>query len=211
MRFARLSRAARSLRACGPFAFLLAVLPACAEEATARSVVAKNDDPRPQVRPADIAAARELDQQGVKSYLDGRYLDADALFRAAYVAGGPPSELWNMARCREKLDDSEGAAGVIQQYLAQAGLAPPDRVEAEQELRTLQSRTSVLTVTSTPEGASLALDGKASGTTPTSMEIHAGSHHISLRMGGYVDEVRAVDARFGRALHVALDLRPLPK
>jgi hypothetical protein len=194
------------------YALLLAGLPACAEQPSARSVVARNEEPKQQrARPADIAAARALDQQGVKSYLDGRYIDADVLFRAAYAAGGTPSELWNMARCHEKLDDSEGAAGALAQYLAQAGLAPSDRVEAERELQTLQARTSVLTVTSTPEGASLVLDGRPYGTTPTSVELHAGTHRLSLRMGGYADEVRGVEARFGRAVYVALDLRPLPK
>jgi hypothetical protein len=193
------------------FAVLLAPLAACAKQTSTRGAVAQSEDLRPAVRAPDIAAARELDQQGVRSYLEGRYSDAVALFHAAYAAGGPPSELWNIARCRERLDDSEGAAKAIELYLAQAGLDPSERVEAERELRTLESRTSVLTVVSTPEGASVVLDGRPCGTTPTSVDAGAGIHRLSLHMGGYADEVRPLEVKFGRALFVSLDLRPVPK
>jgi hypothetical protein len=192
-------------------AVLLAALAACEEQTSSRGAVAPDETMQPPSPSPDIPAARELDQQGVRSYLEGRYVDAIDLFRAAYAAGGPPSELWNIARCREKLDDSEGAAAAIQLYLAQAGLAPADRVEAERELRTLESRNSLLTIASTPEGAALAVDGRPCGNTPTSVEVRPGPHRVSLHIGGYADETRPVDARFGRALFVWLDLRPLPK
>src|SRR4051812_2708770 len=60
-----------------------------------------------------VESARELDQQGVASYRAGRFADAMAYFRAAYAQGGPPSELWNIIRCREALDDAEGASAAI--------------------------------------------------------------------------------------------------
>src|ERR1700744_293062 len=56
-----------------------------------------------------VDAARELDQQGVRSFRAGRYADAIDYFRAAYRLGGPSSELWNIVRCREGMDDAEGA------------------------------------------------------------------------------------------------------
>ncbi len=120
-----------------PLAALLASLLAasCAQQANTRGAVAGSEDRRPRdghpIAHPDIAAARELDQEGVRSYVDGRYADAVRLFRAAYLAGGPPSELWNIVRSREKLDDPEGAAKTIEEYLAQEGLAQADRAEAE--------------------------------------------------------------------------------
>jgi hypothetical protein len=189
----------------------LPLIAGCARQANARVVVTAGDVPRPAELHPDIAGARELDQQGVRSYAEGRYADAVRLFASAYRAGGPPSELWNIARSHEKLDDLEGAAKTIEQYLAQGDLVPTDRAEAERELRALEARSSMLTVLTTPEGATVTIDGKASGTTPGSFEVRAGPHTLSVQREGYADEGRSLEARYGRALVVSLDLRPAAK
>jgi hypothetical protein len=158
---------------------------------------------------ANVAAARELDREGVRSFREGRYADAIRYFRTAYRLGGPSSELWNVARTRERLDDPEGAVGAIEQYLAQRDLSAPDRAEAEREARGLRARPSVLTVTTTPPGAVVTVDGKpAAGPTPLSVEIPAGPHTIGVRHDGYAAESRPLEARFGRAVIVSLDLVP---
>src|ERR1019366_5558773 len=79
----------------------------------------------------NLEAARELDQQGVRAFRDGRFSDAIRYFLSAYRLGGPSSELWNVARSRERMDDAETAAGAIEQYLAQRDLTSQDRAEAE--------------------------------------------------------------------------------
>lgn len=171
-------------------------------------------------RPADerggaraaVDAARELDQEGVRSFRDGRYVDATAYFRAAYRLGAPSSELWNVARSRERLDDAEGAADVIEEYLRLKDLQPQDRAEAEREVQGLRARPSILTVTTSPASASVLLDGKpASGVTPLSVEVHPGPHSLVVRRDGYFSETKALEARFGRALIVTLDLERLQK
>jgi hypothetical protein len=154
-----------------------------------------------------VDAARELDQQGVRSFRDGRYVDAIAYFRAAYRLGAPSSELWNVARSRERLDDPEGAAEVIEEYLALKDLQPQDRVEAEHEVSGLRSRPSTVTVTTTPSGALVVLDGKpVAGVTPLSVDVRPGPHSLVVRHDGYSSENRAIEARFGRSLIVTLDL-----
>ena len=65
----------------------------------------------------DLARARYLDQQGVHAFADGHVRDAMALFWASYRAGGPPTELWNVARCQLKLEDSDGARRTLESYL----------------------------------------------------------------------------------------------
>jgi hypothetical protein len=155
----------------------------------------------------DLEAARELDQQGVRAFRDGRYADAIRYFHAAYRLGGPSSELWNVARSRERMDDPETAAGAIEQYLTQRDLSTEDRGEAQRELDTLRSRVSVLTVTTVPSGAVVVVDGKQTvGPTPVSVEVHAGPHSISVHHEGYATAVRPLQARFGRAVIVAVDL-----
>ncbi len=167
---------------------------------------ARTADERGVVRAA-VDAARELDQEGVRSFREGRYVDATAYFRAAYRLGAPSSELWNVARSRERLDDAEGAADVIDEYLALKDLQPQERAEAEREVQGLRARPSTLTVTTTPVGASVMLDGKATpGTTPLSVEVRPGPHSLVVRRDGYSSETKALEARFGRSLIVTLDL-----
>jgi hypothetical protein len=155
----------------------------------------------------DLDAARELDQEGVRSFREGRLADAIRYFRAALRLGGPSSELWNIARCRERMDDPEGAAEALQQYLAQRDLGTLDRLDAERELAALRSRSSTLTVTTVPPGAIITVDGKqTAGPTPVSLEVRPGAHTLSVHREGYTTATRPLEARFGRAVIVSLEL-----
>lgn len=154
-----------------------------------------------------VDAARELDQQGVRSFRAGRYADAVDYFRAAYRLGGPPSELWNIVRCREGMDDAEGAAAAIDDYLGSRDVSAQDRADAQREAQGLRTRPSVLTVTTTPPGATVSVDGKpVPGVTPLSLDLRAGSHSVLVRRDGYFPVSHPVEARFGRAVIVTLDL-----
>ena len=155
----------------------------------------------------DVDSARELDQQGVRAFRDGRYADAIRYFRAAYRAGGPASEIWNIARCRERLDDAEGASRTLDQYLAQSGLSSEDRAEAAREAYALRARPSLLTVTTTPAGAFATVDGKQTfGPTPATTTVAPGPHTLAVRRQGYATETRPFDARFGMGVVVSLEL-----
>lgn len=167
-----------------------------------------SDDPLAGHRTApDLDAARELDQQGVRAFREGRYSDAIRFFRAAYRLGGPSSELWNVARSRERMDDAESAADAIAQYLAQRDLTPQDRGEADRELQALRARPSILTVITVPPGAVVTVDGKqTAGPTPVSLEVRPGPHTLAVHHDGYAIETRPLESRFGRAVIVWLDL-----
>lgn len=161
---------------------------------------------------AGVDAARELDQEGVRRFRAGHLADAIAYFRAAYQLGGPSSELWNIVRCREGMDDAEGAAAAIDDYLASKNLPARDRADAQREAQGLRSRPSTLTITTAPPGAVVAVDGKSvPGVTPTSLEIRAGSHALAVRRDGYSEVDQSVEARFGRAVIVSLDLERAAK
>ncbi len=165
----------------------------------------------PAARP-DVDAARELDQQGVRSFRESRFADAARYFRAAFELGGPSTELWNIARSEERRDDVEAAARALDEYLARRDLTPGDRAEAEREARALRARPSVLTVTTKPAGAAVSIDGRAlPGATPLSLDVDAGAHAVVVRRAGFEPVARAVDARLGRAVIVSLDLPPAEK
>jgi len=156
---------------------------------------------------ADLDSARELDQEGVRAFREGRYADAIRYFRSSYRLGGPASELWNIARSRERMDDPEGAAQAIEQYLAHRDLSALDRAEAEREAAALRARPSMLTVTTTPAGAVVTLDGRQTvGPTPVSVAIAPGAHTLVVRREGFAVQTRPLEARFGRAVIVSLEL-----
>jgi hypothetical protein len=184
----------------------LLALMACVQPA-ARDPRDEKDETATRRSTPDLESARELDQSGVRAFKEGRFADAIRFFRAAYRRGAPSSELWNIARCDERLDDAERAVHAIDEYLALRDLAPADRAEAERELRAIASRTSMLTISTVPPGAVVVLDGRQTvGPTPLTVDVAAGSHSITIRRDGYAPETRPLEARYGRAVIVSLDL-----
>ena len=144
-----------------------------------------------------------LDQQGVRAYREERYNDAIRYFEEALKLGGPPSEVWNIAKCHVRLDEPEEGAKYIEQYLSQKGLSPGDRAEAEQQLREIQHRHSTLTVASSPAGATVYLEGhRWAGVTPASMDVAPGDHKLTSELAGYEPVERSITAKFGRAVIV---------
>jgi hypothetical protein len=152
--------------------------------------------------PDDLERARTLDQQGVRAFREGRYNDAIRYFEEAFRLGGPSSELWNIARCDLKLDDPEAASVALDSYLAGSDLSPEDRATAKRELDDLRHRPSTVTIASSPSGASVFIDGKRAGKTPTSIGVSAGDHVVVVQREGYSPYVDHPVARFGRAIIV---------
>jgi hypothetical protein len=153
-----------------------------------------------------VELAKDLDHEGVRAYSGGRYHDAALLFRESRRLGGPSIELWNEARCFERTSDLEHAAQVLEDFLSQSDLTPEDRAQAERELSLIQAKPSVITVTTAPPGAVLAIDGQPAGLSPTSLEVGAGAHVIAVRHPGYRAETQRVEARFGRGIVLELEL-----
>ncbi len=153
-------------------------------------------------RHPDLKRAHELDAQGGRAFRDGRFKDAILFFTEAYRFGAPPIELWNVAKCHMKLDEPEAAEDAFRRYLEEPNLTAGDRADATQELEELRGRPSTLAIDSEPTGATFTIDDSpnARGTTPGSIDIPPGRHHVHVekeKAGAYdVD----VDARLGRAL-----------
>lgn len=170
--------------------------------------------PRPKTE--DLARARTLDKEGAKAYESGRYNDAIRYFEEAHRLGGPPFELWNVAKCHLRLDQPEQAAEMLEKYLATPSLPADDREEATQQLAELRKRTSTVTIASTPAGARVAIDGRVieGARTPTSTTVEPGNHSVTITLPGYSSYTRDVDARYGRAIifdaPLSKDRRPTP-
>jgi hypothetical protein len=150
----------------------------------------------------DLARARVLDQQGAKAYADGRYNDAIRYFEESYRLGGPPFELWNIAKCHVRLDQPEQAAELLERYLATPTLPTEERDEATQQLDSLRRRPSTVTIASTPTGAAVTIDGRPpeGGKTPTSFNVQPGTHTITLTAPKHAVYTQTFEARYGRAI-----------
>jgi len=154
-------------------------------------------------QPKDLARARTLDKEGAKAYGEGRYADAIRSFDEAYRLGGPAFELWNIAKCHLRLDQPEQAAELLERYLATSNLPKDDREEASQQLEALKKRPSTLTVSSTPPGAQVTVDGKSvNGATPLSVIVSPGAHTVTVNGPTGATYTHQVEARYGRSVIV---------
>ena len=157
-----------------------------------------------------------LDQQGAKAYGDGHYNDAIRYFEEAHRLGGPPFELWNIAKCHVRLDQPEQAAELLERYLATPTLPAEDREEATQQLEALRRRPSTITIASVPTGAAVTIDGHPAegGKTPTTFNVPPGQHTITLSVPKYALYTQTFDTKYGRAIildvPLAKDDKPAP-
>lgn len=159
-------------------------------------------------QPKDLSRARALDREGAKAYGEGRYADAIRAFDESYRLGGPAFELWNIAKCHLRLDQPEQAGELLERYLATPNLPKEDREEASAQLDQLKKRPSTLTVTSSPSGANVSVDGKpVPGVTPLTVSVTAGPHTVEVAAPTGVPYKNKVDARYGRALHIEATLK----
>ena len=157
--------------------------------------------PPPKPASDDLARARALDQQGAKAYADGRYNDAIRYFEEAFRLGGPAFEQWNIAKCHLRLDQPEQAADMLEKYLATPNLPAEDQREAQEQLDELRKRSSTLTVSSSPSGATVTVDGKpAPGKTPLSVTVGPGPHAVAVSHPNHAIYNKQVEARYGRAI-----------
>jgi hypothetical protein len=148
-----------------------------------------------------LARARFLDQQGARAYAEGRFRDAAALFNESFRAGGPATELWNVARCQLKLDDPDAARRTLQAYLDRTDLGAEDRAEGQRLEGDIAKRISTFVVASTPSGAAVSVDGHVVGATPWTSTLQPGAHEILI--GPVTKHIVAKD---GRAVILSVEL-----
>lgn len=136
-------------------------------------------------------AARKAFEAGAQAYREGRYKEAVQFFLTAYEEDRKPALIYNAAQAYEKAGDIPNALRSYRRFLR---LAPDadDRPTVELRVKNLEARlreqgVQQVSVFSSPEGASVELDGKAAGKTPWSAEIAPGRHVIVLRHDGLPD------------------------
>src|SRR6187549_3064370 len=136
------------------------------------------------------ARARLLFEKGVSAYREGRYYDAVDIFLETNRLYPDPKLSFNIGKASDA-QEVETHVHQLEQVLSQKGLQQ-------------------LTVLSSPDGATVKLDGQAVGVTPWTGESFAGKHRIVLEAADYqrYESVIELDPHRARDFNIELPKAP---
>jgi tetratricopeptide (TPR) repeat protein len=161
-----------------------------------------------------IETARARYKEGAQAFQQKRYKDAIDLFLEADRLASSPAFAFNVAIAYEAMGDNANTLRWLRTYLRRAPDAS-DRAAVEERIRTQEKKLSArglqqVTLLSTPEGATVELDGRAVGVTPWTGEIAPGSHEVVLQLRGWLEARQRFDLAADRASDVTIQLTAAP-
>ena len=162
-------------------------------------------------------AAKRLFTEGMKLFQGGKYDRALERFLRSSKLAPHANKQYNIAECYRRLGKTRQSHS---HYVRYAASLPADQQAVfTEKLRKLRWGTAcALSVSSSPAGASVAVDGKLMGITPAggsplTVTVVGGEHQIELRLAKHRPARRKLTAEFGepQALNFALKPLPLPR
>jgi hypothetical protein len=131
-------------------------------------------------------------EQGVNLYGEHKYRDAVNAFLQADAIAPSAALSFNIARAFEHLDDATAALRWYRDYLRRSPTAQ-NVADVQQRVTALAATLAErglqqLSVLSTPSGAAVNIDNQPRGTTPLTIELAPGAHHVRLELAGYADK-----------------------
>lgn len=140
----------------------------------------------------------------------GRYTEALEAFQRAYTLRTNPVVQRPIAECHERLGHVAEAIASFEAYLSGVPNAP-DRASVEARVTALRQRPGHVSVTSTPPGATIIVDGTpTSDRTPAELSLPPGTHRFSLRLDAFDATEQSLDVRPGVRAEVAIPLSAHP-
>jgi tetratricopeptide (TPR) repeat protein len=135
--------------------------------------------------------AKRRFELGVEQYRAGRYEGAVTAFLEADRLAPSPALSFNIARAYERLADTSGALRWYRDYLRRSPRAK-NAAEVRARIAVLSAQlgqrgVQQLSIFSTPDGATVLVDGRAIGVTPFTGELPPGKHVVLLDRDGYRD------------------------
>jgi hypothetical protein len=160
----------------------------------------------------DVAEARAHFDQGSKLYRAGKYRDAIVEFEAAYRIKPHGAIHYNVAQCREKLEQWPEALQGYQDYLREVADAR-DRAAVRATMNRIERRLAAagvqaLLVYTDPPGAAVRIDGKARGRTPYHVTLAPGAYQVALALDGFAPEALEVEVNMAGTRLVDVVLKP---
>jgi hypothetical protein len=161
-----------------------------------------------------VEEARDRFSRGVQLFHEGSFEASLAEFQKAYQLAPSYRLHYNIAQVQYELHDYVESLRAFWKYLAQGGndVAPARRTEVEGEIKKLEKRVAFLSITSTVDGAQIAVDGVPMGISPFSAPVlvNPGARRVTATKAGFVPAQSAVTAAGGERLQVALQLSAQP-
>ncbi len=159
-----------------------------------------------------MTRARVHYEKGKRFFKEGRYDDALRELDKAYRLDPNESLVFNIARVHEERGDLISAVRYYKSYLAINPRAKNAR-DVRKTIRRLQSMTHTgrLVVTSSPPGATIWINGRNVGITPSkSMVMKTGVSRVELKMNGYATFAEDVLINKGQTSRLSATLQPPP-
>lgn len=136
-------------------------------------------------------------KKGVEAFRAKRYREAADHFEKADNLAPSSAYAYNVGLALDKLGDTGGALQAYRQYLKRRLNADNATVVLERihrlEAKLAEQGLRQVTITSSPLGAEVAIDGAAVGVTPWTSEIAAGTHRIRISLDGYSPVLRKIE------------------
>jgi tetratricopeptide (TPR) repeat protein len=158
--------------------------------------------------------ARELFERGAAAYADKRYFEAIDFFLETQRVYPTPHLAFNIAKAYDHVGNQSGALRYYREYLRSSPDAG-DATEVNGRIAALEAALAErgiqqLSVLSTPEGATVWLDGQPMGVTPWTGEIAPGRYAVSVRFPGYVERSAPLELAADHAAELRLELTQEP-
>jgi hypothetical protein len=181
---------------------------AAAKAAAGTPPASSSAGPKPggKITPALKKKASALFEEGFKALDSGDYEACERKFDEAYRTVPMPVVLLKIAECRKRSGAYAGAVDALERYLSERADAP-DRAVVEAQIADLKKRPGTVTVTSTPQGAAIWVDGSDTRKiTPDSLELSPEEHSIELRLPSYAAEEQRIVVTYGSMRDLDLTL-----
>lgn len=164
----------------------------------------------PSVAFADLAAqARFHHEQARAHYVARHYEEALEEFFAVQRIAPSPGNLFNIARCFERLERPEDSFLFYSQYLASDDDDQGLRAQATEQLEALRAEVARVRVVTTPPGADVFVDQRDRGRygrAPMLVAVAPGERTITVALDGYRSATTTVVAARGTETQVSLEL-----
>ena len=169
--------------------------------------------PTPARAADDVVQARAHFDRGARLFRAAKYREAIGEFETAYRLKPHGAIHFNVAQCRERLEEWPNALRSYQDYLREVPDAS-DRAAVRASIQRIEQRIAkagvqALLVYSDPPGAVVKLDGRARGRTPFHITLPPGVYKVGLSLDGFQgEEVEAeVSIAASRLVDVVLKSR----
>jgi hypothetical protein len=166
-------------------------------------------------RADDVGEAKARFKRGAELYKAKRWREAMEEFQAAYRAKPHGAIHFNVAQCRERLEDWPGALRSYSDYLREVPDAS-DRPAVRKSIQKIEERLAragvqALIVYTDPPGAKLSIEGLERGSTPLHVVLQPGGYMLALTLDGYAPWTERVELGAAASKVIDVVLKPVPR